>query len=176
MNYQAAYKLQAVKTLLLSYLYRSILIQCHFTHSLLLFIFLFSDTIWPLMRKCLSEEINGAAFLDLVDSFFKIYGYNYEILSEDICRLTHILKCQIEPYFWSVVYEVYLWLLFSLYSIFPSLGNRKWVWDSLEACCDLSHCTQEQGSLFRCIFKLAMGEQGAAGDHGPSWRRSSLER
>lgn len=59
------------------------------------------------MRKCLSEEINGAAFLDLVDSFLKIYGYNYEILSEDICRLTHILKCQIEPYFWSVVYEVY---------------------------------------------------------------------
>lgn len=49
-NY-AAYKLQAVKTLLLSYLYKSIFIQCCFTHSLLLFIFLFLNIMLLLMRK-----------------------------------------------------------------------------------------------------------------------------
>ena len=48
-NYQADYKLQAVKTLLLSYPYKFIFIQGHFTHSLLLIFLL--NIVLLLMRK-----------------------------------------------------------------------------------------------------------------------------
>ena len=48
-NYQADYKLQAVKTLLLCYPYKFIFIQCHFAHSLLLIFLL--NIFLLLMRK-----------------------------------------------------------------------------------------------------------------------------
>lgn len=48
-NYQADYKLQAVKTLLLSYPYKFIFIQGHFTHSLLLIFLL--NIVLLLRRK-----------------------------------------------------------------------------------------------------------------------------